>query len=148
MILLLMGCSSGQKLDRFEFDLRYEQTQFDQGVVSVLPLQINQDLPPRVVNWWYAGSTDLEHVLVFRELAWDAFGQPKGTEYRYRILRHALAIHHPFVYSNESAMWLPLYEASSEIKPPSDLTTVRQSANPLDREPEKLPTQLNPPDAP
>lgn len=141
--MLLVGCNSAQPIDRSALDQRYQETQLASGVLSIVPLRIEPDrAPPTVVNWWYAGTSGAGHVVVYRELTWDAKGKPIGEEKRYRINQDALKINGPFAYTKDAARWLPLYEAvPGEIAPPADLPTTRKTPEPISNDPITRPDQ-------
>jgi hypothetical protein len=139
-ILLFVGCESTQRIDLETLDQRYQETQLAEGVLSIVPLRADPNQPPpKVVKWWYAGSSDTEHKLVYRELTWDSAGKPVGKEQRYSIARSALTIHEPFAYTSQSAYWIPLYEAAQAIEPPADLPTARKAPKPFENQPIRRP---------
>jgi len=139
-LMFLAGCESTQRIDRATLDQRYQETQLAQGVLSIVPPRIDRSTPPpTVVNWWYAGSSDTDHTLVYRELTWDNAGNPVGKEQRYTLARSALAIAQTFPKTDTAARWLPLYEVAKEIEPPADLPTARKAPKPIENEPVRLP---------
>lgn len=143
LLFVFAGCQSSQRIDRATLDQRYQETQLAQGVLSIVPSRLQRsDQPPIVVNWWYAGTRNDEHQLVYRELTWDTQAKPVGLERRYRIAADALLIAEPFASTSDEARWLPLYEAAgAEIEPPADLPTARQAPLPVDQNPIQLPDQ-------
>ena len=143
VICVLVGCSSPQRIDRSALDQRYQETQLAPGVLSIVPMRIESDrTPPVVVNWWYAGTSGGDHVVVYRELTWDANGKPIGTEKRYRIGQASLTISQPFAYVKDASRWLPLYDVvPGAFAPPTDLPTVRQTPKPIDSNPIQLPNE-------
>ena len=138
---LLVGCQSVQTIDRATLVERYEQTQLAEGVLSVVPLRLEADAqPPVVVNWWYAGTSENQHRIIYRELTWDSAGKPVGKEVRYRVAKNQLVIVLPFAVTSDAARWLPLYEAAeNEVEPPADLPTARKAPSPEQNEPIRLP---------
>jgi hypothetical protein len=139
-ILLLAGCESNQRIDRAALDQRYQETQLAEGVLSIVPLRADPNQPPpTVVKWWYAGSREAEHRLVYRELTWDDAGNPVGKEQRYSIARSALEIQQSFAYTSDSAYWLPLHEVAEAIEPPTDLPTARKTPKPVENNPIRRP---------
>lgn len=143
IVLLLAGCSQTQFIDRSTLDQRYEETQLAEGVLSVVPIRLEPDAPPPVVvNWWYAGTSENQHRIIFRELTWDSDGKPVGKEVRYRVARNQLVIAQPFAPTSDAARWLPLYEAAGdEVEPPADLPTARKAPSPEQNEPIRLPDE-------
>ena len=135
LVFVLAGCTRTQLIDRPTLDQRYQETQLAEGVLSVVPLRPEPGVePPVVVNWWYAGTRDGQHQLVYRELTWDSQRKPVGSEARYRIASTQLPIAEPFAMTSDEARWLPLYEAAAnEIEPPADLPTARKAPKPFDR---------------
>lgn len=146
LLLLLVGCSKTQFIDRPTLDRRYQETQLAEGVLSVVPLRAEAGAePPVVVNWWYAGTRDGQHQLVYRELTWDSQRKPVGNEARYRIVSTQLPIVEPFAATMDEARWLPLYEAAAnEIEPPADLPTARKAPNPVETNPIQQPDEDSP----
>ena len=128
--LLLTGCMSAL-IDRAELDQRYAQTAQAQGVLSAVPLRIDLDSPPTVVNWWYAGTRDERHYLVYRELTWNESGKPIGKERWFRVPAQQLAVRSTIGKTRDDAKWLPLYEAAIGMPPPWDLPTSRLPSDPL-----------------
>lgn len=143
LLVVLVGCEQTQRIDRAALDQRYQETQLADGVLSIVPLRIEPNAtPPTVVNWWYAGTADSQHRVVYRSLTWDTAGKPVGQETSYRIPADQLKIAQPVVPSSDAARWLPLYEAApDEIKPPTDLPTARQAPSPVDNDPIRLPDE-------
>lgn len=142
LLVALAGCESTRRIDRATLDERYQQTQLAKGVLSIVPLRVEPNQPPPVVvNWWYAGSSDGQHSLVYRELTWDNAGNPVGTEQRYRIAQNALKIQQPFASTRDAGRWMPLFEAADEIEPPADLPTARKAPVPIDNDPVRRPEQ-------
>ena len=141
LLIVLSGCSSPQRIDRQALDQRYQATQLADGVLSVIPLRSEiGDSPPLVVNWWYAGTSDGLHELVYRDLTWDAQGNPTGNQVRYRIAADQLKLDTPFAYMRDDARWVPLYEAApNEIEPPADLPTARKAPKPIETNPIRQP---------
>ena len=145
MAMLVAGCKGAQRIDRPTLDQLYQETQLAQDVLSVVPLRLEPDAPtPVVVNWWYAGTRDGLHRLVYRELAWDQDRNPVGSERRYRIDAKVLQVIEPFEPTDDASRWLPLYEAAgSEIEPPADLPTARQAPQPIENSPIQQPDLLS-----
>ncbi|MBX2852936.1 MAG: hypothetical protein KTR15_14465 [Phycisphaeraceae bacterium] len=143
LLVVLAGCAKTQLIDRATLDQRYQETQLAEGVLSIVPPLLQRDArPPVVVNWWYAGTRDREHRIVYRELTWDRERKPVGVERRYRIAASELAIAEPRASTTDEARWLPLYEAAgNEIEPPADLPTARKAPKPIDHNPIKRPDE-------
>jgi len=143
VVLLLVGCQQTQLIDRAALDQRYQETQLADGVLSVVPLRLESGTPPpTVVNWWYVGTSENQHRIIFRELTWDSDGKPVGKEVRYRVARNQLVIAQPFAPTSDAARWLPLYEAAGdEVEPPADLPTARKAPSPEQNEPIRLPDE-------
>ncbi len=126
ILFMLAGCQGAPVIDRAQLDERYEQTALAEGVLSALPLRVDPADPPVVVNWWYAGSSDRWHLLVFRELTWDETGEPAGRELRYRVPRDELSVASVFASTRDAGRWVPLYEAVAGIAAPADTVTTFQ----------------------
>lgn len=142
LVLMFVGCKSAQHIDRAALDQRYQETQLAEGTLSIVPMRLSPDAEaPVVVNWWYAGTSNGEHQLVYRELTWDQDLKPVGEEQRYRVSQEALKINEPFVYTKDASRWLHLHEAADEIEPPTDLPTARQAPKPIDNNPIQLPNE-------
>lgn len=142
-VIMLVGCKSSPRIDRSTLDQRYQETQLAEGTLSIVPMRLAPNAePPVVVNWWYAGTSNGEHHLVYRELTWGSDQQPVGQEQRYRVAADDLKIDEPFAHTKDAARWLHLHEAAAgEIKPPTDLSTARKSPKPLDSNPIQLPSE-------
>ena len=135
-----LALAASQRIDRAVLDERYRETQLVEGVLSIVPPLVERSAaPPTVVKWWYAGSDEAAHRLVYRRLTWDAEGNPIGNEQRYAVARDALQIPQPFAYTNRSALWQPLHEAAPAIEPPPDLPTARQAPKPVENNPVRRP---------
>lgn len=137
LLIVLAGCEQTQRIDRAALDQRYQDTQFADGVLSIVPLRIEPgEQAPVVVNWWYAGTSDGQHTIVYRELTWDSERKPVGREARYRIAQTGLKVVQPIATTQDSRLWLPLYEAApDDIEPPTDLPTARKAPKPIEIDP-------------
>ena len=148
LVGVLAGCTKTQLIDRPMLDQRYQETQLAEGVLSVVPLRAESGAePPVVVNWWYAGTRDGQHQIVYRELSWDSQRKPVGNEVRYRIASAQLMVAEPFAMTSDETRWIPLYEAAAnEIEPPADLPTARKAPKPFEtnpiRQPDEQPSRL------
>ena len=134
--LMLVGCMP-RIIDRDELAQRYKETALNPAVLSSVPLQIDPDQPPTVVNWWYAGTRKQRHYIVFRELTWDSRGRPVGQEKWYRVPAGELSTRVNFDKTYDDAQWLPLYEAAVGLAPPADLPTARLRPEPVSPDPIK-----------
>lgn len=134
LLLFVAGCGRAPVIDRSAFDQHYEESALAQDVLSAVPLRIDPDQPPTVVNWWYAGTDSSWHYLVKRELTWDSKGKPVGREQRYRLIPSELDITKPFARTRDDARWMPLHEAVRGLEPPSDLPTTRRLPDPVRRD--------------
>ncbi|MFN3165834.1 MAG: hypothetical protein ACE37H_02085 [Phycisphaeraceae bacterium] len=132
--LLITGCTP-TLIDRAALDARYESTALAEGVLSAPPRLVDPTDPPRVVQWWYAGTRNARHYLVCRELTWDAGGKPVGVESWYRVPADQLEVQAAFDKTVDDTKWLPLFEASADIPPPADLPTARSRRDPVRAEP-------------
>ena len=143
LVVVLVGCTQTELIDRPTLDQRYRETQLAEGVLSVVPIRPDPETePPVVVNWWYAGTRDGQHQIVYRELTWDSQRKPIGAEARYRIVSTQLPIAEPFAMTSDESRWLPLYEAAAnEIEPPADLPTARKAPNPFEADPIRQPDE-------
>ncbi len=143
LLVVLTGCTKAQRIDRPTLDLRYQETQFGEGTLSIMPLRPDPaSPPPTIVNWWYAGTTDGEHRIVYRQLTWDDAGKPIGQERRYRITMDQITITETFAPTDDATRWLALYEAApNEIEPPADLPTTRKAPKPITNDPIRLPNE-------
>ena len=128
----LAGCQNAQTINRETLDQLYADSALAPGVLSSVPIEIDAQADPVVVNWWYAGSDDGYHELVLRELTRDATGRPVGDESRYRVPVSQLTIDQPFDKTRDEARWLPLYEVSPDFIPPADLPTRRRLPDTVD----------------
>ncbi|MEM6505651.1 MAG: hypothetical protein AAF711_09305 [Planctomycetota bacterium] len=146
VLVLLSGCSKAQRVDRAALDQRYQATQLVEGVLSVIPQRVMADVePPVIVNWWYTGSSQEDHRLVFRRLTWDQDLVPVGIEENYLIAQTDLPIQQRFMITRDPTRWVPLYEAApNEIEPPADLPTARKAPNPITNDPIQRPEEFAP----
>lgn len=141
VMMVLSGCVRAPRIDRAELDERYAETALAEGTLSSVPSRVEQGEPPVVVNWWYAGTNQGWHNLVYRQLTWDTTGRPVGIEKRYRIEQSQLAIRSTFDQTSDSTRWLSLYEAATDVPRPPDLLTSRQlpdSVSPQIVEPDQV----------
>lgn len=123
-MLLPLGCASVLSQDALV--VRYTETALVKGVVSSMPRADENAEPPVVVNWWYAGSDPRFHHIIYRELRWDASGDPVGVEERYRLDQTSVTMTTRFEKTSDASRWLPLYEAMpGVVPPPADLKTRR-----------------------
>lgn len=143
LLVVLAGCTKAQRIDRPALIERYQATQLAEGTLSIVPLRPDpQAKPPIVVNWWYTGTANGQHHLVYRQLTWDDQAKPIGKEVRYRITVDQLTIAQPIARTDDPARWLALYEvAPNEIEPPADLPTARKMPNPVTNDPIRLPEE-------
>jgi len=141
--LLLIGCTKTQQIDRPTLLEHYQATQLAEGTRSIVPLRLEPNAkPPTVVNWWYAGTANGQHHLVYRQLTWDNDRKPVGQEVRYRIAADQFTIAEAFAPTDDAARWLALYEAApQEIEPPADLPTTRKAPKPVTSDPIRLPDE-------
>ena len=130
LMMPMAGCGLAPVIDRAELDQRYEQTALAEGVVSSVPKRVEAADPPKVVNWWYAGTGPKWHHLVYRELTWGPDGDPVGREQRYRLRLDDLVIRATFARSRDDADWVPLYAVVEGVDPPADLPTSLRQAGP------------------
>jgi hypothetical protein len=147
MSLICIGCTADQPIDLPTLIERYEATQLAEGTISIVPLRLDRDEPPPiVVNWFYAGTRNAEHLLVHRWLTWDDQGQPIGEQTRYTIAEQAFSIAEPMPRTENDARWLPLYEAAASIPAPSDLPSKRQPPSPVATDPITRPDPVRRPE--
>lgn len=141
VMAVMVGCQSTREISRHTLDkLYFDTVMASPGVLSSVPKHIDAQASPTVVNWWYAGTSGGGHIVVYRELTWDANRKPIGTEKRYRIGQDSLTIGQPFAYVKDASRWLPLYDAApGAFAPPADLPTVRQTPEPISNDPIRLP---------
>lgn len=146
--IALVGCASpGQAIDRAELLAAYERTQFEPGVVSVMPAPIPADPSdrPAVVNWWYAGTAGELHAIVMQRIAWDATGRLQAQQQRYRIDRAAIRVAEPFDRTDDPRLWLALHIAVDQgVEPPADAVTTRRVTDPQQMQPADGPEMVLP----
>lgn len=122
LLSVFAGCAS--RIDRNTLDTLYQDSAMSPGVLSSVPLQIDPQAPPTIVNWWYTGSEWGDHFIVSRQLNWDTTGQPRGRQRNFRIDAAEIKIAAPFSRTEDSTRWIPLHEATrGAVPPPRDLAT-------------------------
>lgn len=143
---VLAGCAT--RLDRAELDRMYQSTSLAEGVYWARPLHADPDAPPPViVNWWYAGTSRGDHVVVYRELTWTEAGEPRATQRDYRIAQAQLPLDKARPYSRDDDDWLPLFAAAPDaFAVPADVLTTRVDGGPRDRGSAVTPVPIDPRD--